>query len=132
MIVQAEHKTQAKVLQADPTQIHISPCHMTHESRCHLNQGRVRYSQHTSVTVIHRITCSNPNHVGFKVSRPFPVSCPQKREVNTVLADVIKHMTPDRAFEDAYPQVGSSLAERTTGSALETKAFSLLVASAPR
>uniref|UniRef100_A0A8V0Z3U5 VPS35 endosomal protein-sorting factor-like n=1 Tax=Gallus gallus TaxID=9031 RepID=A0A8V0Z3U5_CHICK len=28
-----------------------------------------------------------------------------KREVNTVLADVIKHMTPDRAFEDAYPQV---------------------------
>lgn len=29
----------------------------------------------------------------------------QKREVNTVLADVIKHMTPDRAFEDAYPQV---------------------------
>uniref|UniRef100_A0A8C3Y6U8 VPS35 endosomal protein-sorting factor-like n=1 Tax=Catharus ustulatus TaxID=91951 RepID=A0A8C3Y6U8_CATUS len=27
-----------------------------------------------------------------------------KREVNTVLADVIKHMTPDRAFEDAYPQ----------------------------
>lgn len=29
----------------------------------------------------------------------------QKREVNTVLADIIKHMTPDRAFEDAYPQV---------------------------
>uniref|UniRef100_A0A673M2E9 VPS35 endosomal protein-sorting factor-like n=1 Tax=Sinocyclocheilus rhinocerous TaxID=307959 RepID=A0A673M2E9_9TELE len=28
-----------------------------------------------------------------------------KREVNTVLADIIKHMTPDRAFEDAYPQV---------------------------
>uniref|UniRef100_A0A8C0UCU7 VPS35 endosomal protein-sorting factor-like n=1 Tax=Cyanistes caeruleus TaxID=156563 RepID=A0A8C0UCU7_CYACU len=28
-----------------------------------------------------------------------------KREVNTVLADVIKHMTPDRAFEDAYPQL---------------------------
>uniref|UniRef100_A0A2K5DQ19 VPS35 endosomal protein-sorting factor-like n=1 Tax=Aotus nancymaae TaxID=37293 RepID=A0A2K5DQ19_AOTNA len=28
-----------------------------------------------------------------------------KREVNTVLADVIKHMTPDRAFEDSYPQV---------------------------
>ncbi|KAL0617657.1 VPS35 endosomal protein sorting factor-like [Plecturocebus cupreus] len=27
-----------------------------------------------------------------------------KREVNTVLADVIKHMTPDRAFEDSYPQ----------------------------
>ncbi|OXB72752.1 UNVERIFIED_CONTAM: hypothetical protein H355_009933 [Colinus virginianus] len=32
---------------------------------------------------------------------------PQKREVNTVLADVIKHMTPDRAFEDAYPQLQS-------------------------
>uniref|UniRef100_A0A2K5NYD1 VPS35 endosomal protein-sorting factor-like n=1 Tax=Cercocebus atys TaxID=9531 RepID=A0A2K5NYD1_CERAT len=25
--------------------------------------------------------------------------------VNTVLADVIKHMTPDRAFEDSYPQL---------------------------
>lgn len=31
----------------------------------------------------------------------------QKREVNTILADIIKHMTPDRAFEDAYPQVGA-------------------------
>ncbi|XP_045704809.1 VPS35 endosomal protein-sorting factor-like isoform X2 [Phyllostomus hastatus] len=30
-----------------------------------------------------------------------------KREVNTVLADVIKHMTPDRAFEDSYPQLRS-------------------------
>ncbi|XP_073915649.1 VPS35 endosomal protein-sorting factor-like isoform X3 [Castor canadensis] len=30
-----------------------------------------------------------------------------KREVNTVLADVIKHMTPDRAFEDCYPQLQS-------------------------
>ncbi|XP_065749489.1 VPS35 endosomal protein-sorting factor-like isoform X4 [Phocoena phocoena] len=30
-----------------------------------------------------------------------------KREVNTVLADVIKHMTPDRAFEDSYPQLQS-------------------------
>nr|XP_033818830.1 VPS35 endosomal protein sorting factor-like isoform X2 [Geotrypetes seraphini] len=30
-----------------------------------------------------------------------------KREVNTVLADVIKHMTPDRAFEEAYPQLQS-------------------------
>uniref|UniRef100_A0A1A8RWG1 VPS35 endosomal protein-sorting factor-like n=2 Tax=Nothobranchius rachovii TaxID=451742 RepID=A0A1A8RWG1_9TELE len=28
-----------------------------------------------------------------------------KREVNTVLADIIKHLTPDRAFEDAYPQL---------------------------
>ncbi|XP_077629356.1 VPS35 endosomal protein-sorting factor-like isoform X5 [Crocuta crocuta] len=32
---------------------------------------------------------------------------PEKREVNTVLADVIKHMTPDRAFEDSYPQLQS-------------------------
>ncbi|XP_059978537.1 VPS35 endosomal protein-sorting factor-like isoform X1 [Lagenorhynchus albirostris] len=31
----------------------------------------------------------------------------KKREVNTVLADVIKHMTPDRAFEDSYPQLQS-------------------------
>ncbi|XP_028990789.1 VPS35 endosomal protein-sorting factor-like isoform X2 [Betta splendens] len=30
-----------------------------------------------------------------------------KREVNTVLTDIIKHMTPDRAFEDAYPQLQS-------------------------
>ncbi|XP_045924541.1 VPS35 endosomal protein-sorting factor-like isoform X1 [Micropterus dolomieu] len=30
-----------------------------------------------------------------------------KREANTVLADIIKHMTPDRAFEDAYPQLQS-------------------------
>lgn len=34
----------------------------------------------------------------------------QKREVNTILADIIKHMTPDRAFEDAYPQVSSTFA----------------------
>ncbi|XP_033908670.2 VPS35 endosomal protein-sorting factor-like [Acipenser ruthenus] len=30
-----------------------------------------------------------------------------KREVNTVLADIIKHMTPDRTFEEAYPQLQS-------------------------
>ncbi|XP_018423398.1 PREDICTED: UPF0505 protein C16orf62-like [Nanorana parkeri] len=30
-----------------------------------------------------------------------------KREVNTILADIIKHMTPDRAFEGAYPQLQS-------------------------
>ncbi|XP_004086849.1 UPF0505 protein C16orf62 homolog [Oryzias latipes] len=30
-----------------------------------------------------------------------------KREVNTVLADIIKHLTPDRAFEDAYAQLQS-------------------------
>uniref|UniRef100_A0A674MAA4 VPS35 endosomal protein-sorting factor-like n=1 Tax=Takifugu rubripes TaxID=31033 RepID=A0A674MAA4_TAKRU len=32
-----------------------------------------------------------------------------KREVNTILADIIKHMTPDRAFEDAYPQLQSAI-----------------------
>ncbi|KAG8145605.1 hypothetical protein E2320_012110, partial [Naja naja] len=32
-----------------------------------------------------------------------------KREVNTILADVIKHMTPDRAFEEAYPQLQSMI-----------------------
>ncbi|XP_062331258.1 VPS35 endosomal protein-sorting factor-like isoform X1 [Osmerus eperlanus] len=30
-----------------------------------------------------------------------------KREVNTVLSDIIRHMTPDRAFEDAYSQLQS-------------------------
>ena len=30
-----------------------------------------------------------------------------KRETNTILADIIKHMTPDRAFEDYYPQLQS-------------------------
>ncbi|XP_041062285.1 VPS35 endosomal protein-sorting factor-like isoform X2 [Carcharodon carcharias] len=34
-----------------------------------------------------------------------------KREVNTVLSDVIKHLTPDRAFEDAYPQLQSIIAK---------------------
>ena len=51
--------------------------------------------------------------VAFKLSCflyiPLPDSPPraliQKREVNTVLADIIKHLTPDRAFEDAYPLV---------------------------
>ena len=27
--------------------------------------------------------------------------------MNTTLADIIKHMTPDRAFEDYYPQLQS-------------------------
>ena len=30
----------------------------------------------------------------------------QKREMNTILGDIIKHMTPDRAFESHYSQVG--------------------------
>ena len=29
----------------------------------------------------------------------------QKREINTLLDDVIKHMTPDRAFERHYPDL---------------------------
>ncbi|ELT89239.1 hypothetical protein CAPTEDRAFT_99699, partial [Capitella teleta] len=32
-----------------------------------------------------------------------------KREVNTILGDIIKHMTPDRAYEDHYPQLISIL-----------------------
>ncbi|KAK2169423.1 hypothetical protein LSH36_10g11082 [Paralvinella palmiformis] len=28
-----------------------------------------------------------------------------KRELNTILNDIIKHMTPDRAYEDHYPQL---------------------------
>uniref|UniRef100_UPI00358F8339 VPS35 endosomal protein-sorting factor-like isoform X2 n=1 Tax=Myxine glutinosa TaxID=7769 RepID=UPI00358F8339 len=36
--------------------------------------------------------------------------CFTAREVNTILADIIKHMTPDRAFEDAYPQLQSIIA----------------------
>lgn len=27
--------------------------------------------------------------------------------MNKILADIIKHMTPDRAFEDFYPQLQS-------------------------
>ncbi|XP_053393595.1 VPS35 endosomal protein-sorting factor-like isoform X2 [Mercenaria mercenaria] len=34
-----------------------------------------------------------------------------KREINTILNDIIKHMTPDRAFEDFYPQLQSVLAK---------------------
>ncbi|XP_068610312.1 VPS35 endosomal protein-sorting factor-like [Brachionichthys hirsutus] len=37
-----------------------------------------------------------------------------KREVNTVLADIIKHMTPDRAFEEAYPQLKSVIRKIVT------------------
>ncbi|KAG8432982.1 hypothetical protein GDO86_017303 [Hymenochirus boettgeri] len=37
-----------------------------------------------------------------------------KREVNTILADVIKHMTPDRAFEDAYLQLQSVITKVIT------------------
>ncbi|XP_015271594.1 PREDICTED: UPF0505 protein C16orf62 homolog [Gekko japonicus] len=37
-----------------------------------------------------------------------------QREVNTVLADVIKHMTPDRAFEEAYPQLQSIIEKVVT------------------
>ena len=27
------------------------------------------------------------------------------REVNTMIGNIIRHMTPDRAFENSYPQV---------------------------
>jgi len=62
----------------------------------------------------------------FKITvLPVPLSLwrsstrlPQKREVNTILADIIKHLTPDRAFEDAYPQV---LADRLANKMLSIK-----------
>lgn len=31
--------------------------------------------------------------------------------MNTVLTDIIKHMTPDRAFEDFYPNLLSIMAK---------------------
>ncbi|OCT61509.1 VPS35 endosomal protein-sorting factor-like [Xenopus laevis] len=37
-----------------------------------------------------------------------------KREVNTILADIIKHMTPDRAYEDAYQQLQSVITKVIT------------------
>lgn len=37
----------------------------------------------------------------------YPVKHFTKREVNTLLGDIIKHMTPDRVFENHYPQLQS-------------------------
>ncbi|KAL8591014.1 hypothetical protein ACOMHN_021779 [Nucella lapillus] len=37
-----------------------------------------------------------------------------KREVNKILADIIKHMTPDRAFEDHYPRLQSVMTKVLT------------------
>ncbi|XP_041474018.1 VPS35 endosomal protein-sorting factor-like isoform X1 [Lytechinus variegatus] len=34
-----------------------------------------------------------------------------KKEVNTILGDIIKHMTPDRAFEQHYPQLQSVMSK---------------------
>lgn len=34
-----------------------------------------------------------------------------KRELNTILNDIIKHMTPDRAYEDHYPQLEAIVAK---------------------
>ncbi|XP_072043735.1 VPS35 endosomal protein-sorting factor-like isoform X2 [Amphiura filiformis] len=34
-----------------------------------------------------------------------------KKEVNTIIGDIIKHMTPDRAFEDYYPQLQSVMSK---------------------
>ncbi|XP_071966062.1 VPS35 endosomal protein-sorting factor-like isoform X2 [Antedon mediterranea] len=34
-----------------------------------------------------------------------------KREVNTILGDIIKHMTPNRAFEDSYQQLQSVMSK---------------------
>ena len=38
----------------------------------------------------------------------------QKREVNKILADIIKHMTPDRAFEDHYSRLQSVVSKILT------------------
>ncbi|KAM9561582.1 VPS35 endosomal protein-sorting factor-like isoform 3-T3 [Salvelinus alpinus] len=38
----------------------------------------------------------------------------QKREVNTVLSDIIKHIMPDHAFEDAYAQFQSVIRKTLT------------------
>eukprot|EP00795_Rhopilema_esculentum_P009301 gene9301-16999_t len=35
----------------------------------------------------------------------YPIKHFTARELNTLLGDIIKHMTPDRAFEDHYPQL---------------------------
>jgi hypothetical protein len=37
----------------------------------------------------------------------FPARHFGKREVNAMLGDIIKHMMPDRAFQDHYPQLQS-------------------------
>lgn len=34
-----------------------------------------------------------------------PRVLPQKKEVNTLLDDIIKHMTPNRAFERHYSEI---------------------------
>ena len=35
----------------------------------------------------------------------------QKKEINTFLGDIIKHMTPDRAYEEFYPQLMSVMSK---------------------
>ena len=81
-----------------------------------------------SCFIFHYLEQDNNHRLSLYVS--FSVS--QKREVNTVLADIIKHMTPDRAFEDAYRQVSSSLANRTIDlDYFKTQLFSLLFLPSP-
>ncbi|XP_077979506.1 VPS35 endosomal protein-sorting factor-like [Glandiceps talaboti] len=41
----------------------------------------------------------------------YPCKHFSKREINTLLGDIIKHMTPDRAFEDFYPQLTSVISK---------------------
>ncbi|KAK7112793.1 hypothetical protein V1264_012185 [Littorina saxatilis] len=48
-----------------------------------------------------------------------------KREVNKILADVIKHMTPDRAFEDHYPRLQSIVSKILTHMKDFSQLFSL-------
>ena len=44
----------------------------------------------------------------------FVCLCYQKREVNTLLEDVIKHMIPDRAFEKHYSNLVSIISRIIT------------------
>ncbi|XP_065826063.1 VPS35 endosomal protein-sorting factor-like [Oscarella lobularis] len=44
----------------------------------------------------------------------FPVKHFGKREINTILGDVVKHMTPDRAYEKFYPQLQSVMTKILT------------------
>ena len=39
--------------------------------------------------------------------RPFINLSREKKEINTLLGDIIKHVQPDRKFENFYPQLQS-------------------------
>ena len=53
----------------------------------------------------------------------------QKREVNTLLDDVIKHMTPERAFESHYPDLMAIVSRIVTHMKDYTVLFSMVSAT---